>query len=394
MIKKVTFLVNYNLYESKRYFTHMLADAMRRQGIKTHIIDVQEKPLEANTVIEIQEDQPDLTCSFNALQPLPGGKYFWDIIKIPHLSILVDPAFYSVGLMNSPYSIISCVDQFDCDALLASKFQNGFFWPHGVESDLAIGTGDRPYDAVFIGSCYDYESLRKYWQETNPPEVCNALDHAIDIVLSKQTISLAEALVTAWNDSKLDVGNVDFLTLFYFLDNYTRGKDRVELIKSIKDAEVHVFGELVNDHPACQLDWSYYLGNQPNVTLHPSVSFPESFKILQKSKICLNSMPFFKNGSHERIFTGLACGALPITSHSLFWEKHFQLGKDLITYFPGQWDSINEQVSSLLHNEDKRQRMVESGRSKVMQAHTWDARVKQFLKDIPPILERIREKSA
>lgn len=390
MIKKVTFLVNYNLYESKRYFTHMLADAMNRHGIKTHIIDVEERSLEAEDVIEIQEDQPDLTCSFNALNPLPSGKYFWDIIKIPHLSILVDPAFYSAALMNSPYSIISCVDQFDCDALTAGKFQNGFFWPHAIESNLEIGKGDRPYEAVFIGSCYDYESLRKYWLETQSSEVCSVLDNAIDIVLSKQMTSLADALVTAWNNSKLEIGSVDFFELFYFLDNYTRGKDRAELIKSIKDANVHVFGELVNDHPACQLDWSYYLGNQSNVTLHPSVSFPESFNILQKSKICLNSMPFFKNGSHERIFTGLATGAFPITSHSLFWEKNFQIGKDLLTYFPGQWSTINEQVSSLLSNESQRKKMVESGRKKVMESHTWDARVKQFLNAVPPILQRIK----
>lgn len=391
MLHKATFLVNFNLYESKRHFTKKLSEAMERKGIKTRIIDVDEQPFEANMASEIQRDRPDFTCSFNSFDPMPNGKFPWDIIKIPHLSILVDPALYATQLTNSPYSVISCVDRSDCRAVLSHRFDNVFFLPHGVEKDLEKGKEKRIYDVVFLGSCYDYEGLRAYWQKELPTRVSQVLDDAIQLVLSDSPLSLAESLVTAWNAAKLPPGDVDFSKLFFYLDNYTRGKDRVELIRSIRNAKIHIFGELVADHPACKKGWSHYLSNQTNVIIHPSVTFTEGLNILKQSKISLNSMPFFKQGSHERILTGLACGAWPITSFSTFWNIHFKDKEDLFIYQPGHWNKINEQVEQMLDNEKLRAEQADRGRLKVMNAHTWDNRVDQLLESLPPILKSIHE---
>lgn len=385
MLKKVLLMVNYNLYDSKRHFTKKLAEAMVRKGITTKIIDVNEEAIEGEIGAIIKRFKPDMTCSFNTLSSLTNGKFLWDVLQIPHLSILVDPALYSIQLTNSPYSILSCVDHFDYSAIRSYRFNNVFFWPHGIEADIQESIGERPYDVVFMGSCYDYESLRHYWQERFSSEINKALDHAIDLVLSDKPISLAQALVSAWNSSGLSPQKADFTSLFYFLDNYTKGKDRVELIRSIKDAPVHVFGELVTDHPACKLGWKDYLGKQRNVTIHPSVSFSESLQILGKSKICLNSMPFFRNGSHERVLASFACGALPITSDSLYWREQFATD-ELVIYPPGNWSVINGTVNDLLANKTKRESMVKRGRTKVMQKHTWDERVDQLMQEIPPIL--------
>lgn len=67
-----------------------------------------------------------------------------------------------------------------------------------------------------------------------------------------------------------------------------------------------------------------------NVVLHPAVTFAESLAILQQSKICLNSVPTLRNGSHERVLASYACGALPISSENLFWQE--ELGDDIIMY--------------------------------------------------------------
>lgn len=390
MIKRVCCIVNYNLYESKRHFTEKMVEAMHRHGIETHIIDVRENQFGALDIASLQKFNPDFTCSFNSILPMSNHQYFWDVIKIPHLSILVDPSLYSVALTNSPYSIISCVDRFDCEALHSSNFNNVFFWPHAVEKDLTIPEEqDRPLDVVFLGSCHDYENLRLSWQSLLPASVCQMLDHAIDLVLSDQFIPLAQALVTAWEAASLSNEGVDFNKLFYYLDYYTRGKDRVELIRSIKDAKVHVFGDLMIDESAYNKDWSYYLGNQSNVTLHRSMPFAQTFNILKHAKLCLNSMPFFKNGSHERIFTSLACGAVPVTSDSRYINEMFRSGEDLITYQPKQWQGVNEAINILLPDEKQRQDMALRGRNKVMRDHTWDKRVQQLIEVMPGILNRI-----
>lgn len=387
MIKKIFFLVNWNLYESKRYFTEKLSQALQKQGVETTIFDIKENPLEAFDALSILQFQPDLICSFNSIPPLANKqKFFYDFLKIPCLSITVDPAMYSLNLISSPYSIVSCVDRNDCASFTSSGFKNAFFLPHATDKEMVQSSRERIYDVVFIGSCNDYEGIRQHWQTYFTKEHVALLDDAADQVLSNKYITVKQALLNALDAAKIAIDRVNFHELYYFLDFYTRGKDRVELIRSIKNANVHIFGQTMIGHPVHIKGWAHYLGNQSNVTLHKAVSYQQSFDILKQSKICLNSMPFFKDGSHERIFNSLACGSLPITSGSKYIEEAFVIGKDLLKYEPGSWDEVNESVNHLLSNEKERLLIVENGRKKVMQNHTWDNRAQQMLEAVNPMV--------
>src|ERR1700728_697767 len=105
MFRRFCFFVNYNLYESKRYFTEKLAEALNRRGIETRIIDVNESALGGQTINSLKRFSPDITLSFNSLLPISENKYLWDVLQIPHLAILVDPAIYSIQLAYSPFSV-------------------------------------------------------------------------------------------------------------------------------------------------------------------------------------------------------------------------------------------------------------------------------------------------
>lgn len=389
-LKKVTILVNYNLYESKRYFTQKFAEALRRKGIMVNIVDSQNIQGELPSVI-VDPNLTDLTCSFNSSSPRKDGLYLWDITHIPHWSILVDPAFYSRQYLASPYSIISCVDHFDCAYVQRNKFENVFFWGHAVEPELsAPENNERPYDVVFLGSCYDHESLRKYWQEKLPNNVSAALDEAIEIVLADRMIPLIEAVQIALENNKLTLSQTDYNEIIFCVDSYMRGKDRTELIRSIKNAHVHVFGGTCwRQNPSIR-GWGHTLAAMPNVSIHPAIPFAESLEILKQSKICLNSMPFFKNGTHERIFTGLACGAVPITTDNLWVQDHFLDGKELLLYRPNHWEAVNDQVNELLSKETSRKKIAAQGREKVMKEHTWDNRVEEMFTALNPILNKIK----
>jgi spore maturation protein CgeB len=392
MLNKVCLIVNYNLYESKRHFTRKFAEAMDRKGMETLIIDANESSLSADKVASIKRFNPDFTCSFNTLLPISETKFLWDFLEIPHWAILIDPAIYSMNLTKSPYTILSCVDRSDLLGVQSYPFQNAFFWPHAVEEELDPGNDEKAYEVVFLGSCYDYESLRASWRQRNPEAINRVLDDAIEIVFSDNSTSLAESLVKAWNASKLDPAGIDFTALFYYLDNYTRGKDRVELIRNIKDAHVHVFGDLSTDNAVGVLGWPQYLASQHNVTVHASVPFDEGLQILRQSKLCLNSMPFFKNGSHERVFDGLAAGAVPVTTDNTFFREYFDEDKDLIYYQINNRGPVNDKINDLLGDESKRLDIAQRGRALVMENHTWDVRVDEMLEVMPAIFNRIDTK--
>ena len=328
---------------------------------------------------------PDLTCSFNSFLSM-SGLYPWDVMQLPHLAMLLDPVFYSADFVRSPYAMLSSVDRQDCRWLVDNQFRRIFFWPHAVEKMEERKPEERPFDVVFLGTFTDFEAFKLRWQRELPEPQVKVLFEASAQVLSDNRTSLTQALAESFAASQLNSQGVDFKQLFYFLDNYTRGKDRFELVHSIKDAQVHVFGEPSWNNPIEGVNWNTYLSRAPNVHIHPPVSYTESFDVLRKSKICLNSMPFFKYGSHERIFNALACGALPLTMDNLYVREAFDVGQELLTYMPGKWSLVNELVNTYLSNENLRAEMAAKGFQKVMRQHTWDQRVKELFEIVPNLL--------
>ncbi len=108
---------------------------------------------------------------------------------------------------------------------------------------------------------------------------------------------------------------------------------------------------------------------------------------MKKSKIVLNSSPTIKNGAHERIFAGLACGAAVVATENIYVKELFGETKGVSFYRPNHWDKVNEQVQALLSNETDRETAVHKGRELVMHHHTWDHRAKKLIKELSKILK-------
>lgn len=387
MTNEIWIGVYYNLYESKRYFSAKLAEALQRQGFSVKILDFKDdQSYQLFGKLKDNHPKPYFFCSFNRTERNKEGQFFFDVYKIPNLSILVDPAIYDSDLVKSSYSIISCVDKFDCEFVQNLDFQKVFFFPHAVERELAPNTpNDRPYDVVFLGSCYDHEGLQAAYQSRYSEQVWNWIMEGVDMYLSESHCTFWKA--AEWVKAKSHLPSLSSNQIAYYIDNYVRGLDRTELIRSIKDAQVHVFGGTCWRSEQPIKGWSQSLADQANVVVHPAITFRESMEILKKSKICLNSMPFFKNGTHERIFTGLACGCLPITTENLWVRENFIDGEELVLYQPKKWDAVNEKVNYYLANEQDRLRVVSQGREKVMNKHTWDHRAELLAKCMPLLIK-------
>lgn len=382
MLTEIWLLVSYNLYESKRYFATHFVEAFLRKGISARLFEFNEnlwlKELQAHP-----SKRPDLICSFHRSTPLPSGKMWWDDMKLPFLSMLVDPAVQYPELLNSPYGAVSCVDHFDCDFFKERGFNNVFFLPHAIERELAPNPAlKKIYDVVFIGSSYDPESLRQYWLKTSSKPISDLLDAASEITLSRLEVPYWSAVQQAAKALQVELTEKNYRGLCTFVDIYTRGIDRLNLIKSIKSGSIHLFGGTISRPAGPVRGWAQLLSKQSNITFHPAIPFQESLEVLKQSKICLNSMPFFKNGSHERIFTGLGCGALPITTQNLWVKDQFVEGEELVTYRSGKWDEVNSKVDHYLTHEVERSAIVDRGRAKVMQHHTWDHRVSELIQGL------------
>lgn len=342
-MKKIDVLIGDNLYDTASYFSKGLAGALERLGVKTRLHWIGEGHF-FHALYDILEDPPDMTCSFSDITSEEHS--LGQLWNIPHLTFLIDPPIYSLHQLCAKKGWVSCVDEKDCAFVRALNFPNVFFFPHAAHAELKtpIET-ERPYEAVFFGTCIDYEAIASAW----PKEERELLLEASEKVLSNEGCSVAEALI------ELGVQAFDLPRLHSEVDRYTRGKDRVELIRSVKDVPVHIWGEGL---------WHKYFPNQP---IHASLTFEETFAVMRKSQVVLNSSPRFKMGTHERIFYALMCGAAVCTGENGYLRAELP---SLFTYQYGQW--------SLPGFKNWKERAAE-GQKKVLESHTWDCRALTLL---------------
>lgn len=391
MIQRIDmFMPPISQYGVLQHFTRKFHDALIRAGVKSNLL-IAERENPKPFLESLFGDRPECTLSFNGLLPDEKGVFFCDLIRIPHVACLVDSPVHFLPLTGSPLSIITCPDRDFCDFFRGLKFENVLFMPHGVEKSLTTEIENhREYDVVMFASCIDYEQIRESWKEKFSPVLCKVMDEACEMTLSDQNISYLNAFVQAVDrqvkeKGDIDSKNINLILALAEIEGYIKGKDRVELIRGIKDANVHVFGA-----PSKTAPWENYFGDSyPNVTVHDPLPYEEVIEVMKKSKIVLNSCPWSKNGVHERIFAGIACGAAVITNGNRYIQKHFTDGDDIVFYQHGRWDKVNDHLNALLSDDAKRRTFVNKARAIVKENHTWDHRVQTLLQELPPILKRL-----
>ncbi len=394
MVKRIDiFVPPFSQYGVLQAMTRDIYDALKRAGVNCRLLEAEKdnpKPfLEA-----LFSDRPECTLSLNGLLPDDQGHFFCDMIQIPHVACLVDSPNQFAALTRSKLNVITCPDVYATHFFRGLNFQNVLFFPHGVSKNLVPEpNGDKKYDVVLLASCIDYETIREGWKKKYPKNLLNALEEAAEITLSDQTTPYVEAFVDALNNhvsksDPLDPNKFHIMQILDDLEMYIRGKDRVELLKGIKDARVDIFGSGKSNG-----GWEKYIGkSNPNIHLHDAVPFEEAIEVMKQSKIVLNSCPWIKNGGHERIFAGIASGALVITSDNPYMAEHFDDGESIVFYNHGRWDEMNDIVNDYLEDDSKRLRVVEQGIELVKDGHTWDHRVATLLAQLPELLANVKKK--
>lgn len=385
MLKKIDVLLpDGSLYDVLCHFTRKLFEALVRAGFSCRLLEGN------NRFLTPLESPPDCTICFNGALRVDDGKLFCDLIHLPHISCLVDPPFYFPGLTSSRYVVTTCDDRSGCEYLHGLHYPNAFFMPHAVERELAPDpNAQRIYDVVMLSTFVDYEKRRAEWKDRFPAPICRGMEEAAEIALQDEAISFPAALKQALAhcldfQSPAERDSPLYQTIFSEVERYIKGRDKIELLDAIQDTPVHVFGSSIDKQ-----GWAQHCAGRPNVTVHSGVSYSDALKIMQKSKIILNSSIKNKYGAHERIFSGSACGAVVATNDNPYLREHFAANEEIILYRRSAFDQAAASIKALLSDEERRKEVAERARQKVLANHTWDHRIAQLFKDITPTIERM-----
>lgn len=391
MLKRIDlFMPPISQYSVLHHFTRKLAEAFNRIGVSARVLEA-EKDNPKPFLDALFSDPPDCTLSFNGLLPDEQGNFLADMIKIPHVAFVVDSPNQYFPLAVSRYTIVASVDQFYCDFFRGLGCPHVIFVPHAVEAELATDPStQRVFDVVMLGSFNDPEKIRQDWLKICQPELCRIMDEAAEICLMQDKTSYIKAFVEAIARQEGKFGSLNPQTLNYplifdQLEAYIRAKERIELVKAIKDSKVNIFGS-----GAVQMAEKYLRNTNRNVVAHEGVPFEQALEIFKKTKITLNSAPHLKDGSHERVFTALTCGSSVISSESSYLRNIFK-AKDsgLLFYSFRDRNKVNDTVNHLLSNDKERLRLVHNKQKIVLDNHTWDQRAQLLSRELAPILQGV-----
>jgi len=176
------------------------------------------------------------------------------------------------------------------------------------------------------------------------------------------------AIVRACEARSVDPLGLEFdllRSLFGIVEGCCQAHQRKQIISTLRDVKVKVMG----DFPSDTFDSSV------NVELIGHRSFADGVELMGRSKIVLNIVPKFSDGAHERIWYGMAQGAVVLTTASDYVAETFTHGRDILFIERGgKFDA--GAVADLAGNTARLDEMAENARPLFEAGHTWDVRAK------------------
>lgn len=372
-----------------QHFCESLYQAFVNKELVCSIVDTKNYPNLDSLSAFVENFSPDLTINFNGLEPQKDNTYLCDQWKIPHLSYLVDAPYRHFSTIYAQRHIPSNVDRYGSYILKLFGCKHSLFLPHACDvRQTAAPEEERVYDLSFVGKCFDPQAIVEQWQKNYPSAICDLLHRIVRETREVHFRSFLHLLLDAYQEKLINPRRHPYSEVATQLENYLRAVDRLELLRSLQGLNIHLFCPQ-ESHSL----WRHHLGSAAeNITFHTEIPFNETVEIFKQSKIVLNSSPSFNDGTHERIFYGMAAGAAVVTNDSIYMRQYFDPGENVLLYGEEQ-PPLYERVLQLLNDDKARCSLARQGQELALTHHTWDNRAQAILDECPSILSEIHRVS-
>lgn len=369
-------------------FSDQLRQGFLELGYDIFEFDLQESTKSLGLLYEYMQNGPiTAMIAFNSMffgMTLPSGGNMWESLGIPCINILVDhPYWYHNILMRMPNTgIVLCIDRNHMNYVdrFYSNIPSSGFIAHGGTAFCAAPKpiSERKIDVLYAGSLYaDHIPKVDFSGWKFPAEqIC---EHSIRRLLKHPEDTIEAVIEQELHQAGVNLPDEElrrFISSCVHVERVVSSHYRERIVGTIAKAGISL--ELYGDG-WFDCDWI----KLPNVHYGGRVAPEEILSMMEDSKIVLNTLPWFKDGSHERVFNAMLCGAVTVSETSGYLEE--MLPADVWVSFDLSEKSLSalpQRIAALLSDEAKLQETASAGHDLAAVAHTWKARAHEMHRDL------------
>lgn len=380
---RILMVIAENQYDVLVGFAEELAVTFEQCGCMVEWLDVRNIEDVKLTLTPYKNREYDLVVAFNnCMESLQ--EFF---IKSPTTifwSFIVDcPSYHLDRLMCSRGNVITSFIDRNHLKYAEEELKNLSyitFMPHGgSRAEKIVPYKERNYEIVFFGSYTETSSLEMKLDSEKEPW-CHIMERVINGLYDGEK-DFAELLKEEVNFEGLGFSEYQRkLTLlrFRYIFSLMRNIKRIHMLEILGAAHisVEVYGN----------GWEMYENKYPEyIHMHRAVQYNEVLEIMGNAKIVLNNLPLYMNGSHERIFSSMCCGAVCISEENIFLREEFEEDKEIVFFNYKKLEQLPKKIKFLQKNEGWAAHIAELGRKKSEKFHTWGNRAELMLEIVQEV---------
>lgn len=374
------FILFYESTESFNYFTDEIADELHKRGHDTFILDLLDPSRPSHSMQELMnfcEQKADAVICFNR-----AGIHndifinLWDTMDACTLHILMDhPLRLHPTMEKHPRKYIQFCPDEEHVSYVKRYFPNvehiEFLAHAGTLDDRPpISYTDKKYDILFLATYYVPETklseLEALFPKDSPMydiymQIAKDLTAHTEKSLVQSVLDVLDANNMPLSDNAVKTIMRNMIPVDWTVRMYYRGKAVQVLVDAGLD--VHVLGRGWENHPSAGADNLHILSDRINLA--------DTFDYMRDARINLNVMPWFKEGTHDRIFNTMLRHSVCLTDSSTWIDNHFEDGKDIVLYDLNQLEKLPEIASYWLNHPTEAQELVGRAYEKAATNHTW-----------------------
>lgn len=378
---RVLFVIGTSQYDSTMLFMKEMAEEMKAGGYDITVLDVNDRAdyEKKRTSLKSEYDviftvngmilEQDSTLGGELLQ---GEDTLYCTYLMDHPMIHLErlKSCYPRILVLSPdRDHVQFVDQYMKNIWCAG------FLPHaGCAGSFVKKWKERSTDLSFFGS---YVSPKVVWEHfaDYPQAMCELMREVSQELIRQSHLTLESVLSESLKNRGIQAGREEFLEMmgeFWQVDRYVRCYFRDQVIRVLVESgiTVDVYGD----------GWDQFeTTGKEFLKVHTAVSFQEALEITGNSKISLNVMPWFKDGSHDRVFTAMLNGAICLTDGSEYLSEIGKEEENIYFYSLKGLKYLPAKVRRILSDTAHSEEVALAGKALAEEYHTWRSRAWEVL---------------